>query len=90
METGTIVLSTAGRDSGRVFCVVDASEESFALIADGKHRRLEAPKLKKHKHLKVMGESLRLAELLKAGALTNKLLRQELAHFSENANKAEG
>lgn len=90
METGTIVLSTAGRDSGRVFCVVDGSEDNFALIADGRLRRLETAKRKKHKHLKRLGESPRLAELLKTGALTNKLLRQELAHFLENANKAEG
>ncbi len=85
METGTIVLSTAGRDKGRLFCVVEAREENFCLIADGRHRVLTKPKRKKLRHLAKQGESPRLAELIQQGALTNKLLRQELAHFQENA-----
>lgn len=82
METGTIVLSKAGRDRGRLFCVIGA-EENFCLIADGRHRLMEKPKRKKIKHLQKQGESQKAAQLLREGALTNKLLKKELAQFEE-------
>ena len=85
METGTIVLSKAGRDEGRVFLVVAAPEENFRHVADGKLRPLAKPKRKKLKHLTILGYSEELAELLHQGALTNKLLKQKLKLFYEKA-----
>ena len=41
-----LVLATAGREKGRLFFVVDIQNE-YLLLADGKSRRLEAPKRKK-------------------------------------------
>ena len=38
-----IVRSLAGHDKGAFFCVLD-TEGDFLLLADGKHRRVEAPK----------------------------------------------
>lgn len=38
-----IVLSLAGHDQGKLFCVIGA-EEDFVLLADGKGRKLDAPK----------------------------------------------
>ena len=38
---------------GRYFFIVKIVDESFVLISDGKSRKLDKPKLKKIKHLKV-------------------------------------
>ena len=38
-----LVLATAGREKGRLFFVVDVQNE-YLLLADGRSRRLEAPK----------------------------------------------
>ena len=45
-----IVLSLSGRDKGKYFFVVETAGD-YALIADGKRRKLERPKRKKQKHL---------------------------------------
>lgn len=50
---GSVVLSTAGRDAGRLFVVTEIVDEAYVFIADGSLRRVEKPKKKKIKHLKV-------------------------------------
>ena len=47
---GSIVRAAAGRDKGGFFVVL-ATEGSFALIADGKRRKVQSPKRKKLIHL---------------------------------------
>ena len=51
LETGAIVLSRAGRDSGRVFVVIEVLDSEYVLMADGQLRTLDRPKKKKRKHL---------------------------------------
>lgn len=51
---GCVVLSTAGRDKGRYFIVLDI-EDNYVSIVDGKLRRVESPKRKKIKHLMYVG-----------------------------------
>ena len=56
-----IVQSDAGRDKGKLFYVL-AVEGEFLLLADGKSRRVEAPKRKKRRHvLFVSAEETRLS-----------------------------
>ncbi|NLT19192.1 MAG: 50S ribosomal protein L14e [Firmicutes bacterium ADurb.Bin080] len=55
LELGEIVFSTAGRDSGRFYIVVEIIDENYVSIADGDLRRIESPKKKKIKHLKTEG-----------------------------------
>ena len=50
LKLGQAVLSKAGHDRGRWFAVVGL-EQNFALIADGKSRKLDKPKRKKLMHL---------------------------------------
>ena len=50
VKLGQAVFSKAGHDKGRWFAVVGV-EENFALIADGKSRKLDKPKRKKLMHL---------------------------------------
>ena len=45
-----IVRSDAGRDRGKIFIVL-AVEGEYLLLADGKGRRVEAPKRKKRRHV---------------------------------------
>ena len=53
---GEIVLSLKGHDAGGLFCVLD-TRDGFALIADGKGRKLAAPKRKRESHLRGVGTS---------------------------------
>ena len=51
IREGDVVLSRAGRDSGRAFVVLEAIDENHVLIVDGRLRTLERPKKKKRMHL---------------------------------------
>lgn len=53
IETGSVVISTAGRDQGRTFVVVESVDDAYVLIADGSTHKMEKPKKKKRKHLKL-------------------------------------
>ena len=57
MDIGDIVISLAGHDAGKPFIVVAQAGKDFVLIADGKSRGMEKPKLKRTKHLRVAGRS---------------------------------
>ena len=86
-----IVKSTAGRDEGDLFFVLDTQEE-FLLLADGKRRRVESPKRKKRKHVSFVGESHSVvAEKIRSGEkITNSELRKALAAFSGGNQDQEG
>lgn len=82
---GEIVLSLKGHDAGGLFCVIDA-QDGFALIADGKGRKLAAPKRKRESHLKGVGTSAHPAILgLQRGeSVSDRALRQALAAFRDS------
>lgn len=79
-----IVRSDAGRDRGKLFFVL-AVEGEFLLLADGKSRKVEAPKRKKRKHvLFVAAEETRISEKIKGEEkITNSELRRALAAYRE-------
>ncbi len=82
---GEIVLSLKGHDAGGLFCVLDA-QDGFALIADGKGRKLAAPKRKRESHLRGVGTSAHPAILgLQRGeSVSDRALRQALAAFRDS------
>ena len=82
-EIASIVKSCAGRDKGKFFFIVEKDDE-FALICNGKERRLENPKRKKLKPLQFIGDgSCRAAEKLRSGEkVTNSELRRALAEYN--------
>ena len=84
LERGAIVRSAAGRDQGTLFLVL-AVEGEYLLLADGKKRKVEAPKRKKRKHVCLLsGEGHPLSEQIKQNAkLTNSELRRVLAGYRE-------
>ncbi len=53
IKTGSIVKSMAGHDSGGYFLVL-RREGDYVLLADGKRRKIEKPKRKKQKHVRLV------------------------------------
>ena len=78
-----VVVSTAGRDQGELFYVIDA-DPLYLMLANGKDRTLEKPKKKRRKHIKkVLRSETRVAEKLKQGdKVLNSELRRDLAYHS--------
>jgi len=52
-DIGMIAESLAGRDKGRFFVILEVLDDKYVLVADGRLRRVDKPKKKQLKHLKV-------------------------------------
>ena len=78
-----VVVSTAGRDRGEWFYVIQ-EEPVYLYLANGKDRTLDKPKRKKRKHIqKVLRSETRVAEKLRLGdKVLNSELRRDLADLS--------
>ena len=81
MEIGNIVCSLSGHDKG-VYSVVVEKTEKGVLICDGKHHRLENPKLKNPKHLKVTEHSVEI-ETLTSDKAVRRGIFAELSAYKE-------
>ena len=68
VEIGRVAVSTAGRDKGRYFVIIDIIDAQYVYIADGDLRTKGRPKKKKLRHLKLCPEVLdSIAAKLKEG-----------------------
>ena len=85
---GQIVVSRAGRDTGKKFVVVRVLDLLFVEISDGDLRRMEKPKKKKIKHLEITCEKVEsLEEKLKSNSkITNAEIRKALAGLNTQQN----
>ena len=84
-----VVVSTAGRDQGAFFYVIQ-EEQQYLYLVNGKDRPLDKPKRKKRKHVqKVLRSETRVALKLRAGdKVLNGELRRDLAFLArENASE---
>ena len=83
-EIADVVTSTAGRDAGKLFYVIQI-DDCCLMLVNGKDRTLEKPKRKKRKHAnKVLRSETRVAEKLRAGdKVLNSELRRDLAYISQ-------
>ena len=79
-----VVISTAGRDAGSLFYVIQA-DETYLWLVNGKDRTIEKPKRKKRKHTnKVLRSETRVAEKIRNGdKVLNSELRRDLAYLSQ-------
>ena len=79
-----VVISTAGRDAGKLFYVLEADETWLSLV-NGKDRTIDKPKRKKCKHTKkVLRSETRVAAKLRNGdKVLNSELRRDLAYLSQ-------
>ena len=82
-----IVKSSAGRDKGKCFFVMNVDSD-FLLLADGKSRKVEQPKRKKAKHVLFLAKGTgRTAEKIRSEEIiTNSELRRTLAVYGEDGN----
>ena len=82
-----LVEATAGREKGKLFFVLDTDGE-YLLLADGKSRRVEAPKRKKRRHARFIAETdSRVAEKIRESErVTNSELRKAIASYSDADN----
>ena len=78
-----LVEAVAGREKGKLFFVLSEDGE-YLLLADGKSRRIEAPKRKKNKHVRfIASDDGRIAEKIRENErVTNSELRKAIASFS--------
>ena len=78
-----VVITTAGRDQGKLFYVI-GTDPVYLLLANGKDRTLDKPKRKKRKHVaKVLRSETRVADKLRLGdKVLNSELRRDLAYLS--------
>ena len=85
IATADVVSSTAGRDQGQLFYVLDADDQ-FVTLVNGRNRPVEKPKRKKRKHVeKVLRSETRVAEKLRSGdKVLNGELRRDLASLSRS------
>lgn len=83
IQKGDIVISQAGRDKGRLFFVIDVIDQQFAVLADGKLRKLDKPKKKKLKHIKFVSKELCKVrdKILNGEKIENAELRKALRLF---------
>ena len=79
-----VVESTAGRDAGSLYYVIEA-DNTYLMLVNGKDRTLEKPKRKKCKHTKkVLRSETRVAQKLRAGdKVLNSELRRDLAYLRQ-------
>ena len=77
LPTGTVVISAAGRDRGRLMAVV-GNEENSVRLCDGRERPLANPKRKNPKHITVTEFSVGKSEMK-----SDRALRKALAQLKE-------
>ena len=78
-----VVVSTAGRDQGRLYYVI-STDELFLMLVNGKDRTLDKPKRKKRRHVqKVLRSETRVAaKLISGDKVLNSELRRDLAYIA--------
>ena len=85
IATADVVSSTAGRDQGELFYVLE-TDDQFVTLVNGRNRPVEKPKRKKREHVeKVLRSETRVAEKLRSGdKVLNGELRRDLASLSRS------
>ena len=80
MRVGSVCVSTAGHDEGAYLIVIAGIDRDHVYVADGKARKLIAPKKKKMRHLSMITKlSGQTEEILRRGAYNDSFLRKVLS-----------
>ncbi len=85
-----LVEATAGREKGKLYFVLD-TDGDYLLLADGKSRRVEAPKRKKRKHARFIADTGdRVAvKIRESEKITNSELRKAIASYNSDADNSD-
>jgi len=84
LQQGQVVYSAAGHDKDSFYVVVAVEGDGSCRIADGRRRKLAAPKRKNPKHLRPTRRFLEPAELR-----SDRALRRALAALRPEENAVE-
>ena len=85
VRLGNVVEATAGKEKGELFVVVGLNDK-YAYLSDGKRLKVEKPKKKSFKHIKLFNsQSLSEAVILDKNTRVNAAVRKFLSKTrSEN------
>ena len=79
-RVGTVCVSKAGHDKGVYLVVIAGIDRDRVCIADGKARKLIAPKKKKMRHLRIITRlPEQITEVLKKGDYNDSFLRKVIS-----------
>lgn len=79
-RVGSVYVSMAGHDAGAYLVVIAGIDRDHVYVADGKARKLIAPKKKKMRHLSMITKlSAQATEILRSGVYNDSFLRKELS-----------
>ena len=79
-RVGSVCVSMAGHDEGTCFIVIAGVDRDHVYVADGKARKLIAPKKKKMRHLSIITRlPEQIAEVLKKGDYNDSFLRKTIS-----------
>ena len=83
IQISDVVVSTAGRDRGEWFYVID-EDPTYLFLVNGKDRTIEKPKRKKRKHVQraLRSETRVAGKLLSGDKVLNSELRRDLAFLA--------
>ena len=81
-KKGLLVKSVAGRDKG--YFVIVKTENNFVYLANGKSRKLDNPKRKNIKHIRLTVKEIVLEEM------TDRKLRKLLNEYSTRSEESAG
>jgi len=89
IEKADVVIPLNGRDAGKPFIIVATENDEYSFLADGKGRRIEKPKRKKNKHIKLLCKvEGHVAEKLTEGErVTNNEIRRALSEIVTHGEK---
>ena len=91
IQEGRVVRSTQGRDEGRYFVVLQVLDGQYALMADGRTRKLDHLKKKKATHLRPMPVIMEeLNELREHNTLQDASIRRFLEEHGYGPDKVTG
>ncbi|MEG1609005.1 MAG: KOW domain-containing RNA-binding protein [Clostridia bacterium] len=84
LNMGDIVVSIAGHDISKCAIVISVVNEQYVLIADGKLRTIEKPKLKKVKHLRKIVDAAKVYDDIEKAELANGDIAKRINQATKN------
>jgi len=86
---GQLAKSIAGRDKGRFMIIIDIIDENYVYIVDGDLRKVENPKKKKIKHLKLLNKraDIVVEKLARKRKVTNEDIKKALSELIDESQE---
>ncbi|WP_010167330.1 KOW domain-containing RNA-binding protein [Candidatus Epulonipiscium viviparus] len=84
VKIGQLVYSKAGRDKTKPLVIIGIEDE-YAFVADGKHRKVDAPKRKKMKHLQFTNTNFAIIKnrIVNGEIITDNVLWHTICEYLE-------